>query len=503
MTATPKLYLALDQGGSTSRAIVFDQAGRVVAKSAIEVATSRPAPDRVEQDAEDLVRSLRRAIRDAVKQLGRRVGELECAGLATQRSSVAAWDRTNGAPLAPILSWQDRRAASRLEGFEEHADEVRKLTGLRLSPHYGATKLAWLVDGEPHVRAAFEDGRLAFGPLAAFLAHRLLDERPHVVDAANASRTLLLDVSSATWSPRLLDLFGVPGVALPRVVGTRHEFGTLDIGPRKIPLRVLTGDQSAAFVANGPPEPDVASITFGTGAFVLRASGAAMPDVPGLLATLVARENDVNTFALEGTVNGAGSALAWIAGEWGVDDLGPVIERGFASELDPPLFLNGVGGLAAPYWRADFASTFVVDDDHENVVVDDHHERRVGHAGLERAVGDADIAAKVVAVLESVVFLVAENLRAMEPACGPARVLRVGGGLAQLDDLCRRLANVTGTRVERHAETETTALGLARLLGATPMTNEPDVFDPAADAVLRARHARWCDAMASALNRPA
>lgn len=476
MTVASKLYLALDQGGSTSRAIVFDQGGRVVAKSAIEVATSRPAEDRVEHDAEDLVRSLRRAIRDVVKQVGRRVAEIECAGLATQRSSVAAWDRTTGAPLSPILSWQDRRAASRLEGLEEHAEEVRKLTGLRLSPHYGATKLAWLVDVDARVRDALQDGRLSFGPLAAYLAHRLLDERPHLVDAANASRTLLLDVASATWSPRLLDLFGVPGVALPHVVGTRHDFGTIDIGPRKIPLRVLTGDQSAAFVAGGMPERDVASITFGTGAFVLRASGDTMPSVPGLLATLIAREDEVSTFALEGTVNGAGSALAWIAGELGLDDLGPLIEQGFASDLEPPLFLNGIGGLAAPYWRADFVPTFQ---------------------------GEGDVAMKVVAVLESVVFLVAENLRAMEPTSGTARVLRIGGGLAQLDDLCRHLANVTGTRVERHAETETTALGLARLLGATPKASEPDVFESTADEALRARHARWRDAMASALNRPA
>jgi glycerol kinase len=466
------LFLALDQGGSTTRAIVFDRAGRVVAKSSIEVATSRPAPDRVEQDAEDLVRSLRRAIRDAVKQLGRRVGELSCAGLATQRSSVAAWDRTNGAPLAPILSWQDRRAAARLEGLADHAQEVRALTGLRLSPHYGATKLAWLLDGAPRVRAAFADGRLAFGPLAAFLAHRLLDERPHVVDAANASRTLLLDASSATWSPRLLDLFGVPGVALPRVVDTRGEFGTLDIGPRKIPLRVLTGDQSAAFVAGGAADADAASVTFGTGAFVLRATSDAMLDVPGLLATLVAREAGTSTFALEGTVNGAGSALAWLASELGLADLGPEIERGFADEREPPLFLNGVGGLAAPYWRADFAS---------------------------RIVGEGDAGAQVVAVVESVVFLVVEILRAMEAACGPARVLRVGGGLAQLDPLCLRLASLARARVERHAQTETTALGLARLLGATPTPPAPEVFECSADSGLFARHARWRGEMASAL----
>ncbi len=464
------LYLALDQGGSTSRAIVFDHAGRVVAKSSVEVATSRPAEDRVEQDAEDLVRSLRRAIREAVKQLGRRVEHLAVAGLATQRSSVAAWDKTSGGALAPILSWQDRRAASRLEGLEEHADEVRALTGLRLSPHYGATKLAWLLDNVPAVRAAHQDGRLAFGPLASFLAHRLLDERPLVVDAANASRTLLLDVASAAWSPKLLDLFAVPGTALPRVAPTVDEFGTLDVGPRKVPLRVLTGDQSAAFFASGAPRADVASITFGTGAFVLRPSAGPVPHVPGLLTTLVHRERGVSTFALEGTVNGAGSALAWVASELRLADLD--VEPWLEDVREPPLFLNGVGGLGAPWWRADFASRFV---------------------------GDGEAGAKVVAVLESVVFLVVEILAAMDASQGRSRVLRVGGGLAQLDGLCARLAALGGLPVERHAETETTALGLARLLGAEPEAPIVETFVAEDSAALRERFVRWRAEMSAAV----
>ncbi|MCY2962028.1 MAG: FGGY family carbohydrate kinase [Planctomycetota bacterium] len=464
------LYLALDQGGSTSRALVFDRAGRVVAKSSVEVATARPAPDRVEQDAEDLVRSLRRAVREVVKQLGRRIDHLAAAGLATQRSSVVAWDKTSGGALAPVLSWQDRRAASRLDGLDEHADEVRKLTGLRLSPHYGATKLAWLLDAVPAVRAAHLDGRLAFGPLASFLASRLLDERPFVVDAANASRTLLLDVASATWSPKLLDLFAVPGTALPRVAPTVDEFGTLDVGPRKIPLRVLTGDQSAAFFASGAPRADVASITFGTGAFVLRATAGAVPDVPGLLTTLVHREKDVSTFALEGTVNGAGSALAWIASELELPELD--VESWLEEVREPPLFLNGVGGLGAPWWRADFASRFV---------------------------GAGDAGAKVVAVLESVVFLVVEILGAMEASQGKPRVLRVGGGLAQLDGLCARLAALSGLPVERHSETETTALGLARLLGAEPEAPMVETFVAEDSPALRARYALWRAEMSAAV----
>jgi glycerol kinase len=486
MATDRALRLALDQGGSTSRALVFDAQGRVVARAAVEVATARPADDRVEQDAEELVRSLRRALREAVGQLGRRAADLVCAGLATQRSSVVAWDRAGGAALAPCLSWQDRRAAARIAALAEHASRVRALTGLRLSPHYGASKLAWLFDHEPRVRAACADGALALGPLASFLVHRLCEERPLVVDAANAARTLLLDVHACAWSSELLDLFGVPATVLPRVVGTRAGFGSLDVGARRIPLAVVTGDQSAAFLAAGEPDPDVASITFGTGAFVLRAVRGDLPDAPNLLATLVGREGEASTFALEGTINGAGSALAAVAREIGpaADEVDLVAE--LARNDDLPLFLNGVGGLAAPWWRADFGSRFADGVD--------------GAGSEDRAAGGRAAGPRLAAVVESVVFLAAEVLAEMERVLGRPRVVRAGGGLAQLDGLCTRLAALTDLRVERHAEHETTALGLARLLGATPGAPRYESFEPRPDAALRDRHARWRAALHAALD---
>ncbi len=458
------LLLALDQGGTTSRAIAFDRAGRVAARASVEVATAHPADDRVEQDPEELVRSLRRAIKEVAKHLGPRAERIAAAGLATQRSSVACWDRTNGAALTPILSWQDRRAADRLEDVREHEAEVRALTGLRLSPHYGATKLAWCLERVPAADAALRDGRLAFGPLASFLAHRLCDERPLVADAANASRTLLYDVCAGDWSPRLLDLFGVPRTALPRCVPTRGEVGTLDTGRRKVPLRVLTGDQSAALFAGGEPRGDTAYATFGTGAFVLRPTDGRVPNHDRLLTTLVDRTGERALLALEGTINGAGSALAWIADELGIDDVAASLPRWLEIERDPPLFLNGVGGLAAPFWLPDFVSRFE---------------------------GDGTPAAKSVAVVESVVFLVKAILDEMARALPAPRALRVGGGLARLDVLCQRLADLSGIGVERAEETETTALGVAVLLGATPPAARVERFEPASNEPLRSRHARW------------
>jgi glycerol kinase len=457
------LLLALDQGGSTSRALVFDRAGRVAARASVEVGTAHPAPDRVEQDPEDLVRSLRRAVREAVRNLGPRADRMAAAGLATQRSSVVCWDRASGAALSPVLSWQDRRAADRLQPLRAHEAEVRALTGLRLSPHYGATKLAWCLDSLPAVRSAFLHGRLAFGPLASFLAFRLCDERPLVADAANAARTLLYDLGTGDWSPRLLDLFGVPRTALPRCVPTRGEVGTFDTGRRKVPLGVLTGDQSAALFAGGEPRAEVAHATFGTGAFVLRPTET-VRNQPGLLTTLVDRTAERTLLALEGTVNGAGSALSWIAEELGLADPTASLPGWLASVRDPPLFLNGVGGLAAPFWVSDFASRFE---------------------------GEGPPEARVVAVVESVVFLVQTILGGMETALGAPRVVRVGGGLSRLDGLCQRLASLSGVPVERAEQPETTALGVAVLLGATPPAVTLQRFDPRPDEELAARFQRW------------
>ncbi len=467
------LVLALDQGGGSSRAIVFDAEGRAVARAQHEVSELRPSEDRVEQDPEELVRSLRRATKDALKFLGKRAGDLAAAGLATQRSSVVAWDRRTGAPLAPVLSWQDRRARDRIEALGEHALEVRERTGLRLSPHYGASKLAWLLANVPAVALAHREGRLAFGPLASFLAHRLLDEHPVVADPANASRTLLWNVATRAFDPRLCDLFGVPIGALPRSAPTRGEHGTLDVGARKVPLRVLTGDQSAALFAGGAPADDEVHVNFGTGAFVQRTFADSALDAPRLLKSVVFADAARTVFALEGTVNGAGSALRHAIDELGLEGELPDLDELLARELDPPLYLNGVSGLGAPYWIPDFASRFV---------------------------GEGTIESMLVAVLESVVFLVAVIVEETSRHLGAPRCVRVGGGLAQLDGLCQRLADLTGLPVRRAEDPEATARGLAWLVHESPSFGETreQRFEPATAPALAARCARFQGELAHA-----
>ena len=456
---------SVKNSGQSSRALVFDARGDVLAQASVPVAESRPAADRVEQDPEELVRSLRGAAEAALTSLGARAGEVVACGLATQRSSLACWDRTSGKALGPILSWQDRRAAAWLARFEADAPEIERRTGLRLSPHYGASKIAWCLE-----HGVGESRTAVCGPLASFLAFRLLEERPLVADAANATRTLLFSLEQADWDPWLLELFGIARELLPECAPTRAEFGTLVCAGRRIPLRVLTGDQSAALYAGGEPRADALYVNLGTGAFAQRATERAVR-AQGLLTSLVRREAGRSSFVLEGTVNGAGSALATL----GLADPLAALERGLASTGSLPLFLNGVSGLAAPYWRADFRSRFV------------------GEGSAEECCA---------AVAESVLFLLLEIERAERPLLGaPARIV-ASGGLAQSDALCQRLADLSGRPLERAREREATARGLAWLVRGADFEGDAPAaqpFEPRRAARLEARHERWRMALAQAL----
>ncbi len=460
------LVLALDQGGQSSRACVFDARGELLAQASVAVAEARPAPERVEQDPEELVRSLCEAAQQALGALGARASEVAACGLATQRSSLACWDRRTGRALAPILSWQDRRAAAWLARFEPDAREIERRTGLRLSPHYGASKIAWCLENLGHERDT-----LACGPLASFLAFRLLVERPLVADAANATRTLCYGLDAADWDPWLLARFGIPREVLPRCSATRADFGTFVCAGRRIPLCVLTGDQSAALFGGGEPRADALYLNLGTGAFAQRPSALARR-VEGLLTSLVRLEDGRASFVLEGTVNGAGSALAAL----GAADPVAALERGLRSTAELPLFLNGHSGLAAPFWRADFRSRFI----------------GAGGADEQHA-----------AVAESVLFLLLEIELAMRPACGAPSVLIASGGLARSDALCARLADLAQLPLERPAESEASARGLAWLVRGADFEGPARAatrFEPRGDALLAARHARWRAALAQALS---
>ncbi len=464
--------LSLDQGGHASRALVFDQHGQLKASAQCVIRTRTQGRLRVEHAPGALVHSLQRAAESALRRLPRRA-EVAAAALATQRSSIACWDRRDGRPLSPVISWQDRRAAHRVGSLAPYTQEIRELTGLVLSPHYGASKLAWCLEHLAEVRRARREGHLAAGPLASFIVANLLEELPCVADPVNGGRTQLLDVRKGTWSPRLCEIFGVPVEVLPDCVPNAYGFGHLEAGGRRIPLTVVMGDQPAALFALGTPRPDTAYMNIGTGAFVQRLSSA---DVPGLLRSLIWHSATEAQYALEGTVNGAGAALQWYAtrSHLPLPALLRLLPAWLVAVREPPLFLNGVGGLAAPFWRPLFRPRFI---------------------------GRGDMREEMVAILESVVFLLMENLELMRGSDTPLRRIVVTGGHAQIGGLCQKLADLSGLPVVRPELHEATALGIARLTGgiSAPPT-EPEVsFTPADDVALRRRYTRWREAMRAAL----
>jgi glycerol kinase len=479
LTSSGALVLALDQGGQTSRAIAFDRRGVALARASKSVGETRSGDDRVEQDPEEVVRSLAGACDEVIAELGNRARDVIRAGLATQRSSIVCWDRADGTALSPVISWQDRRASARLDALAaeapELAGEVHRRTGLFLSPHYGASKLAWCLENLPRVARARERGRLAIGPLASFLAYRLLEEHPFVVDPANASRTLCWSIETREWDPFLCRTFGVPRELLPACSETRGEHGTLSLRGARVQLAILTGDQSAAIFAQGEPRAGVAYVNIGTGAFVQRrASGRVL--LPRLLTSVVASRGGDATFVVEGTINGAGSALRRIERELGLASVEDRLDDWLMSTRDPPLFLNGVSGLAAPYWAPQFASRFV---------------------------GDGTPEARVVAVVESVVFLVNIILDEMSSALAPATAILASGGLTQSDAVCRRLADVADLRVIRAEDPEATARGVAWLAfdRAEPWSSGAATreLEPGIDVALRTRARRYRSELERAL----
>ena len=477
MASSEDRYLALDQGGASSRVHLLDARGALLTSARRSITTRRPRSGWVEHDADEVVKSLEEAASEVLRSVGVREEGSIVAGLATQRSSVVCWDRTSGAALSPVLSWQDRRAADQIDDLTDHQTLIRRVTGLRLSPHYGASKLRWCLDNLPAVARAHREGRLAWGPLAGFLAFRLVEGNPHRIDPANASRTLLWNLHSMAWDPALLELFELPEGPLPRPAPSLGDLGPLRIAS-SVSLRLLTGDQSAALYAQGVPSPDSVHVNLGTGAFALRIVGGTPPD-PGLLLTTIVHADAGGTiFAVEGTVNGAGSALTWARERLGLSEKEMVAELpGWLGDPHPPpLFLNGVSGLGSPYWLPHLESRFV---------------------------GDGDTGRKMVAVAESIAFLLAANLDEMRRCAPSPDRIRATGGLSRLDGLCRRLADLTGLPVERSGDVEGTSRGIAALLAGCPSDwNQPRgaaLFQPRPDPALRERHARWRLSMAEAL----
>jgi glycerol kinase len=477
--APEPLSLVLDQGGSASRALVFDGEGRELASARVEVADHRPRPGWVEQDPDAVVDSLRQAAAAALMQLdATQRGRVRACGLSCQRSSLVCWDRDSGAALSPILSWQDTRAAEWLAAQALDAEAIRASTGLYPNAHFGLSKIRWFLDHLDAVKQAAIDGRLLIGPLAAFLAFRLLEQRPCLVDPANASRTLLFDLTRGDWNRALLERFAIDPRWLPAIARSDAEFGDLvvayDTASQRQPLRLLSGDQSTAAFAYGEPRSEAAYLNVGTGAFIHRLAPQA-PAASRLLRSVI-HWSEAPQHVVEGTVNGAGSALAWFARQHGIADVGAALDEQWIDDAPgDALFLNGIGGLGSPDWQARFASRFI---------------------------GDATTQQQLVAVAESIVFLIQRNLSLLQGIGEPCAYVLISGGLSRSDRFCQALSDLSQLPLRRPGQCEATARGNAFLLAGRPArwARLPEQrFQPQPHPALLARYRRWSDCMAAAL----
>lgn len=465
--------VALDQGGQSSRAIAFDRRGQACASAVQQVATTHPAPGRYEQDPDALAASIQSVLGKTIRALP--VHARAVVALGTQRSSIVCWDRQTGRALSPVLSWRDRRNADWLASLGLDPAWLHAITGLRASPHYGAAKLRWCLDNLPAVAQAREEDRLAFGPLASFLAFRLSAGGVFLADPVNASRTLLMDIGSGSWSADLIDRFGLPAEALPPVIGDRQECGEIRIGDVSLPLLLTTGDQAAALYAQGEPDRHTVFVNAGTGAFALQKAGWPNPE-RRLLTSVVGSGTSGLEVALEGTVNGAASALETEAKRLHINDWITIAEAGLPAGAAIPVFLNGHSGLGSPWWRDVFPCRY-------------------------RGEGAAE--ARLIAVLESIIFMLTVNVDLLGRRTDAQSAVRISGGLSHLDGFCQRLADLVRLPVERPPQVEATARGLAWLsFGSDQDWRLPAgaVFEPRHNEDLEDRFARWRSCMEEALH---
>jgi len=490
--------IAIDQGTTSTRAIVFDSTLAPVASAQQELRQIYPAPGLVEHDAEEIWAATVATVRDAMAQAKIAAKDVAGIGITNQRETTLLWDRATSKPIHNAIVWQDRRTAEFCTALRERGYEpdIAAKTGLVLDPYFSASKIAWLLDNVNGARAAAQTGKLAFGTIDSFLLWRLTGGQVHATDATNAARTLLLDIGRGAWDADLAARFDISMTLLPQVRDSAGEFGTSVADLFGGPIRILgiAGDQQAATVGQGCFTPGMMKSTYGTGCFALLNTGAQRVVSRNRLLTTIAYQLDgKRTYALEGAIFIAGAAVQWLRDGLKIiakaADVGPLAER--ADPAEQVYLVPAFVGMGAPYWDA---------------------QARGAIYGLTRNSGAAELAR---AALEAVGYQTRELLEAMRAdwpdADRSGTVLRVDGGMTASNITMQFLADILASPVDRPVVMETTALGAAYLAGRAAGVC-PDLdgfaktwrldrrFTPAMDDGLRARKwAGWRDAVSRTL----
>ena len=486
-----KVILALDQGTTSSRAIVFDHHGEILALAQKEFRQIFPQPGWVEHDAEEIWTSQISVAHEALAKARLSAKDVAAIGIANQRETTLLWDRATGKPVANAIVWQDRRTASVCEQLSArgHADSIQKKTGLVIDAYFSATKLAWLLEHVPDCRRRADAGELVFGTIDTWLAWKLSGGALHITDASNAARTMLFNIERGEWDEELLALFNIPRALLPEVQPSSAIYGTTDTGifSDAIPIAGIAGDQQAALFGQMCRTPGMAKNTYGTGCFMLLNTGEkAVASTQKLLTTVAWNLNGRTSYALEGSVFVAGAIVQWLRDGLGIIRTSADVEALASSVPDNGgvYLVPALTGLGAPHW--------------------DPHARGAIY-GLTRGSSAAHLAR---AALEGIAHQVADVLDAMQnDAAVKLTELRVDGGASQNNLLMQFQADLLGVPVIRPRVTETTALGVAYLAGlATGFWRNIDdisgqwqperIFQPQFSDQTRAQHRQgWRDAL--------
>jgi glycerol kinase len=498
MSSGAKYVLAIDQGTTSSRAILFDKNYQNCAVSQQEFKQHYPQSGWVEHDPEEIWQTTLSTCQQAMQKVNAEPADIASIGITNQRETTVVWDKKSGKPIHNAIVWQDRRTSdfcSELRGAG-HENLVTSKTGLLLDPYFSATKIAWLLNNVDGAREAANRGELAFGTIDTFLVWRLSGGKVHITDATNASRTMLYDIYQNCWSDDLLRLFNIPASMLPEVRDSAADFATTDksLFDGSISITGIAGDQQAATVGQACFQPGMMKSTYGTGCFALLNTGTSAVTSKNRLLTTIAYQLDGQAnYALEGSIFVAGAAVQWLRD--GLQLIESAAQSGdfaaTADEAQDVYLVPAFVGLGAPYWDADCRGAIY---------------------GLSRGTGRAEIAK---ATLESVCYQTCDLLNAMQRDWGEAgnTILRVDGGMVASDWTMQRLADMVNAEVDRPKVMETTALGAAWLAGMKSgfYGDQSEFaqswgldrrFSPNMDDALRKRkYAGWQDAVSRTLSR--
>jgi len=451
-TMTQPLIVALDQGTTSTRAIVFTADGSPLAEASRPLEQHYPRDGWVEHDAEDIFAAAVAVMKDAIEASGRPLADIAAIGITNQRETVVVWHKASGKPIHKAIVWQDRRTEPQCEQLRRDGREARvsEVTGLLLDPYFSGTKLAWVLDTVPGARKAADAGDLLAGTMDTWLIWRLTGGRLHATDATNASRTLLYDLRSGGWSAEMSEMLRVPLSVLPEVRDCAGDFGMTEAGilGREIPIRGVAGDQQSALMGQGCIRPGEMKATYGTGCFMLLNTGEAAPvSQARLLTTVAAQIGGKRTYALEGSIFIAGAAIQWLGEGLGIGG-GPQAVEALAATANENLgvvMVPAFTGLGAPWWDP---------------------EARGAILGLTRDAGLPEIAR---AAFDSCALQTCDLIEAMRAdapdALDGAAELRIDGGMSRSAWFSQRLADLTGVAVGRATYQETTALGAALFAG--------------------------------------